>query len=316
MRVLGPKVNRPGGRNLLDKKGGVSPLTAWRFFMLKLLTRLRVALFFVPFALAAASCGGSGNSDIGSGGPGGGGCTVGGHACQNACSATLGCVECASNADCGGGRPICVRGSCEECSATADCGTGQACYTRDFSCHPACSSNADCNDPGQDLCDTKTGACVGCLTNTDCGGGRPICDGTTGQCVSCLSNKDCGVAEPVCNPREGACVQCLVDRDCGAGARCNNDHHCHPYCASNADCDSAHPFCDTHTGDCRECLANTDCPTAQPFCTNDGHCTECLMNSDCTDAALPACWHQDHCAECAENSDCPNNGHCHGGTCG
>src|SRR5688572_7322837 len=104
---------------------------------------------------AVPSCGDSddGGSD--------GSCARGGDPCDTFCSGEPGCVECASNSDCGPGEPRCVAGRCEACADNDDCGTGQVCHPREHTCGLACASDGDCDDQAP-LCDTASGQCVGC----------------------------------------------------------------------------------------------------------------------------------------------------------
>ena len=161
----------------------------------------RVATIALMLGVAVslpAACGDSGDSNPDNGssssGIGGGiigGCTVAGQQCPVACDPDLGCVECASNADCGATQPICVSGQCEECGETSDCATGQACFPEDHTCQAACGDNTDCSGNAP-ICDPLTGACVGCMDDTDCPAQAPICSPVTAQCVECGMDADCG----------------------------------------------------------------------------------------------------------------------------
>ena len=168
--------------------------------------RLRTSLGTIAFGLCAiitfVSCGTS------SGGAGGSATAGPGGLCERGCNATqrcdpaLGCVECTSDAMCPAGQPRCVLGSCEVCASNGDCpASAPACYPSDHRCHAACTVDT-C--PKNLVCDTMSGACVGCKAGTDCAGTpQPFCSPATGECVACLANTDCGTAAPFCIVRTG-----------------------------------------------------------------------------------------------------------------
>jgi len=287
---------------------------------------LAISLLFV--GVAATSCG----SDSGSSGPGNSSttCSLAGNACEFGCSATLGCVQCETNANCDAGAPICVLGQCRACGASSDCNTGQVCSPATHQCGTPCTTNAECA-PGQGnqnapLCDTAAKVCVGCLSATDCPAATPICDATRRQCSQCSSRADCGVATPACNLQNGRCVECLVDVDCNGKGACGTDHQCHPVCKANADCTAPGAqgiagqgnFCNTATGACVECLLATDCSAdpATPVCSPTQHrCVACTTNAECP-AATPICestaagqgggLRGNRCVACQRNQDCTN----------
>ena len=249
------------------------------------------------------------------------GCSLGGGRCPLGCSDTLGCVQCAANADCRNGLPICVLGQCAECATTADCNAGAVCEPATHTCAAPCATNADCvggGGPGggnAPTCDTATKTCVGCTAATEatvCTGTRTRCDLNRMQCSVCLSRSDCGVATPACDTQNGNCVQCLIDSDCTGANACGTDHLCHPICLSNANCTNpARPVCDTATGACGECVANTDCAANANnlhVCNTENHnCVACLANTDCAATpATPVCQTRNNqCVACTANSDCP-----------
>src|SRR5262249_13587828 len=105
------------------------------------------------------------------------------------CDASLGCVECTTNADCSQANPVCITGigSCAECLQNGACPAAPpACWPGDAACHRACNTNDAC-PPEASICDASSGVgvCVGCRTSNDCGGPLRICDTTTKQCVQC-----------------------------------------------------------------------------------------------------------------------------------
>jgi hypothetical protein len=170
------------------------------------------------------------------------------------CDPTLGCVDCTMDSQCPASTRVCVLGSCVQCRTNSDCGHGTtpSCWPGDHTCHPACTTDQQCQDNAP-KCDTTTGACVGCATAADCPTSQGVCDPTTQQCVQCASNADCsGTSTP-------ACVR----------------SHC-VRCANNADCMGATPYCATG-GDsawtCVQCIQNSQCPATAPSC-NGGMCGE------------------------------------------
>lgn len=138
------------------------------------------------------------------------------------CSAKTGqCSECAANADCGAAQPVCSlrNGECVECLVDGDCHTGFMC-NGDHHCQAACSSNADCTDPGRPFCNTATKGCVECLKPADCPAANPICSGEN-HCVQCAVNADCkNAAAPIC--KGDHCVQCESPADCITQPNCTN----------------------------------------------------------------------------------------------
>lgn len=239
---------------------------------------LRRLLFLVPAAggvmlLAGPGCG-SGTS-------------WGGSSCDDPCpgaamcDTALGCVECRGDGDCGAAQPFCVLGRCRECAQTGDCAAGQACFPDDHHCHPACAGNGDCPEDKMPLCHPDTGACVGCITDQDCGN-KPFCDEVTGKCAECLADGDCGTAAPHCDPSDGECRSCIVDAHCAENEKCS-DHHCvlDGPCTQNSQCPDDR-LCDVDTGECVRCLTDADCGGGQPFCSKPlDRCVECLLTEQC-----------------------------------
>src|SRR5690242_5833341 len=87
------------------------------------------------------------------------------------CNLTYGCSQCNSDKDCPATDPRCIEGRCEVCATNADCGAAMPACWADHRCHAACTSNTDCqNTQGLAICDTASGDCIGCKTNTDCAG--------------------------------------------------------------------------------------------------------------------------------------------------
>jgi hypothetical protein len=109
-------------------------------------------------------------------------------------------LYCNTSADCDTGL-VCKTGihTCVECLSDANCsGTRPICSTTTDTCIPGCKTSADCADPTP-LCNTEKKVCVECFANVDCEGvaETPFCE-TEGQtCVECLENTDC-IAPETC----------------------------------------------------------------------------------------------------------------------
>ncbi|WP_426753939.1 Ig-like domain-containing protein [Myxococcus sp. Y35] len=164
------------------------------------------------------------------------------------------CVQCLSDAQCGGDTPVCdlTSKSCKTCLAGTDDSTQ--------GCLPGQVCNADGNG--------GLGVCEGCSTNAECAEGTPQCkSGSPGVCVECLENSHCASgAQPVCSD----------NNVCG--------------CAENAQCGGETPLCDAARdngqGECVECIDNSQC-TAQQSCNAAGRC-EALTGLDEASAQIAA----------------------------
>ncbi len=169
-----------------------------------------------------------------------------------------------------------------------------------------CTSNATCTNPAAPNCDTATGACVGCLSNTNCTGATPICDATAQTCRACQP-ADCTGAKPVCETSgtsAGQCVQCDTDANCsGSTPICDATSHSCRGCTANADCASGtNKACDAATGLCVACMTNTDC--SHGVCDTANHtCQQCLDNTECSNPA-PICGSSDTCRTCVSDPEC------------
>lgn len=249
-------------------------------------------------ATLAASCG-SETSDTP---PDDNNCSLGGQKCAFGCSDSLGCVDCLSDSDCG--ARSCVQGRCEDCAVSTDCGAGQACFPGSFTCETACTGNADCDNGNANICETNSGACVECLTDTDCPQDNPICDPVRKECGECAADIDCPQTDPVCDLQNGECRECLVDDHCPSGTLCGTDHKCHNACTTDVDCTNPErPVCNLDNNDCVQCLDNTDCSGLTPICDNEKKCVECVAAADCTDLTAPLC-DKNECVQCIGDQDC------------
>ena len=148
--------------------------------------------------------------------------------CGGQCIVSLcvdgGCVECTSNAHCGGGLPPRCDTSthtCVECVSgpTDNCAKGKYC-TAGMTCVPGCKSNGSC---ASGLCNAKH-ECEPCTDDTECSGGN-VCG--TGVCrPACTTAGQCGDAGLDCCG--GHCVDTAADiGNClGCGMACSAVQFC------------------------------------------------------------------------------------------
>ncbi|HWV37919.1 MAG TPA: hypothetical protein VN033_05525 [Vulgatibacter sp.] len=151
------------------------------------------ALSACTVLIAAVACGGGAEDPAGAGGTGGGGGGVS--------------PECVVHDDCDGDRPLCgPGGSCVLCLGHLDCPL-DAPSCLDGECL-LCGDETSCEGRGH--CDPVTGACVECVLDHDCDGGR--C--TAGRrCVECIVGSDC--ESGICNANV-----------CAQGDACNDEVPC------------------------------------------------------------------------------------------
>jgi len=89
-----------------------------------------------------------------------------------------------------------------------------------------CTSNSGCSGLAA-VCNTVTGICVECLTNTDCPSGQECITGNSCSAITCTSDSNCSASAPKCNTGNGVCVECLVPADCPImGSNCNTNGVC------------------------------------------------------------------------------------------
>lgn len=270
--------------------------------------RKHFAYLFASSTLVALAiaCGGSDATT-----PQGGLCPTAGCGAGRTCDPTLGCVECTTDLNCGGANKFCVLGRCEACRSNADCGTAApACWPKDHQCHPACTGPGDCSGDTP-ICNTNTGACVGCNVAADCNGvnGKPVCNPTTQQCVECATSANCPASAPQCNGR-GNCIQCFSNADCGGTTPiCDvGEGKCRAGCTSDLACGGSTPKCDIARSRCVQCLGPAECSGGTtPLCDTDkGRCTACLTNANCV-APTAFCKDAAQCVQCLKDPDCPVN---------
>jgi Cys-rich repeat protein len=123
----------------------------------------------------------------------------------NVCDTTTNeCVQCLTNADCGGG---------------GDAGRPIIC-TSQHTCTPGCNGDEDCaQNATRRHCNTATSLCVQCASSADCGQQAPYCFTDTGTCVACLTDQNCANAGGVCNQQFHVCA-CTQNSDCPQGQQC------------------------------------------------------------------------------------------------
>jgi hypothetical protein len=237
-------------------------------------------------------------------------CTVAAPVCD---TTTNQCQGCTSDAQCSGVTPACqtsgaLMGECTQCSSTnmTQCtGATPACDDATGTC-VGCTSNANCSGTTP-ICNLTTNMCGPCASSTDCAGfpTTPVCATSgpeSGACVGCLMNSDCSAPTPVCNPANDTCVGCLMNSDCsGMSPICNTTTDtCRP-CANNADCTAPTPACQMSgamAGECTQCSAtnSVECVagSSTPVCVvSDGECgctmtSDCAADQTCKPSALPA----------------------------
>jgi hypothetical protein len=241
------------------------------------------------------------------------------------------------------------------CKTTADCPSQTVCETRlpygftDSSghvaggaCVPACTTTAtDCATAGITVIPNFFNFCAQIPPPNE------VCDTSTGYCVPCASDSDCqSGAEPkvtpACAPFQnganlfagglvtgGGLCACTDTAQCDDGNACVGAGifgQCAPPCSyaggvdscagSSRNCPSFAntPFCNTFSGACQGCLSDHDCigtsnapnfgntvPT--PFCDPASTtCVQCQSNSQCP-ANAPNCT-QGFCGFCQSNADC------------
>lgn len=227
------------------------------------------------------------------------------------CDPNLGCVQCTTDPDCTGADKFCIRGRCEACRTNANCGVAApVCAPGDHQCHTSCIGDAAVSCKGDTpLCDTATGACVGCQTGTDCPPGRPLCEPTTKSCVQCTMSSECPTSRPRCFLGDFTCVECIATSDCGTGKICDpRERRCVAACSTDAQCGGTTPKCNTATSTCVQCLAGPDCaatPTTPLCATPRDRCVQCIKNTDCAPDAGASICDQDRCVQCKNDKDCP-----------
>lgn len=265
----------------------------------------------------AGACGGSTGSNTG--GTSSGLCANASSCKSGKCDPTLGCVDCTTDAECGGGNKFCIIGKCEACRTNTDCGvSAPSCWPGDHACHASCAvAGAAACPKDAHICDMPSGQCVGCKAATDCAAPNALCNATTAQCVQCAVNSDCAASAPICLGT-GHCAQCLSSADCGGATPvCDTEElRCRAGCTADSMCAAPNPRCNLARSSCVQCGTGADCGIGAPLCNPDGACTICLADKDCAGTpTTPFCRDAKSCVQCIDKSQCASGQKCQDGAC-
>ena len=170
------------------------------------------------------------------------------------------CVQCETNANCSGAKPICFSNVCTACDADFGLGSQRGCT----SALPYCASD---------------GTCGKCTVDGDCtvGHAGPICNVATGACGNaCTNDNQCGTGN-WCNDLAGAgqCQPKVPNGNAVPGGKCKD-------AVASRGCVSA--VCDPKDDDCG--LQNGSGPCSDPVpcrsnkCENKV-CVACSSDNDC-----------------------------------
>jgi len=208
---------------------------------------------------AASSSGGGGASSSG----GGGASSSGGGGATSSSSSSSGCVD--PSIDCPPQGTACVENVC----------SGSACATQ------LAAAGAACADGGGKICDGD-GACVQCLTSTDCGGSTSVCTGNVCAAPSCADGqKDGTETDTDCG---GSCAPCAAGKACGVAADCASQYCPAGACAAcTSDSQCASSFCSSGA-----CVAKSPPGVT---CTKDAHCqsNHCVDGVCCSSTCTGQC---------------------------
>jgi MYXO-CTERM domain-containing protein len=185
-------------------------------------------------------------------------------------TSTGSCVECNSNAQCGGIKPVCDNHVCVACQNDFG-GAAPACG---LSTRPACQGPAG------------AGSCTQCSATNEsqCALPTPKCVASVGTC-GCNNDVECGGA--------AAGLICV-------GAVCTPG--CRPGAAGNQCPDPANQTCQVVAGDIGKCIVG--CVPGDAKCTPpigvcdpvSNNCVQCTKSADCAGNLL--CSAQHTCVEC------------------
>ncbi|PKN54614.1 MAG: hypothetical protein CVU56_25595 [Deltaproteobacteria bacterium HGW-Deltaproteobacteria-14] len=225
-------------------------------------------------------------------------------------------------------------------------GTGDGFYLT-TTCQPACASDADC-DGATPACDTATGECVTCVSDSHCPAGER-CDahacvddprwcgssaacGPGATCIASACVSACGdaAANPcappaVCDSASGVCVaprqpQCVAALHCGPGEFCAANGACLAHCADPGANPCAAPrVCESASGLCQfppECLTSAACGPGERCA--DGGCVDACADADANpcpagtacDGATLACTPSSTLTTCTSSADCATDQEC------
>jgi hypothetical protein len=261
------------------------------------------------------------------------------------------CVECVSDAQCGGATPYCdvFETSCVGCLDASHCSDGDPCTI------DACTEGNICTySPAKAGTPCKGGVCDGdlepscvqCVSDADCIGDEPYCNIKTNECVQCINGEHCDdsleCTVDSCSANN-ACVNTLAEpgAPCDGGV-CSGDSVICVECASDDDCGDADPYCNAETNGCVECLGGDQCddgiecttdacstanvctfglePAGEPcdggVCSGDSElCVECVGDAQCG-GDLPYCdTAANACAQCVDDAQCDDEDPCSTDTC-
>lgn len=162
---------------------------------------------------------------------------------------------------------------------------------------PACTSDADCTEPGLPRCGAQ-GRCLACIPGEDCGpepaclessecpDDAPVC--SDGRCIGCTDSLACADRDAAhCHQGSGACVECLVEADCPQGTCTANRCQETAGCTANDQCEP-HELCVFPGGDATfgACASACD-PYASGGCEAGRRCA--LVGVDVEGDPIGAC---------------------------
>ena len=230
-------------------------------------------------------------------------------------------------------------GTCVQCVTDANCGgpaSGQVCDATTHQCGPGCRGTGGNGCPTSDVCTSTTaavGMCVQCTSDASCGTAMSgqVCDASTSKCQpGCrgMGGNGCPTAD-VCTSMDatiGMCVQCTSDANCGAatsGLVCNPiTSMCQPGCRGTGGngCPGA-ALCtsvDATIGMCVQCTKDADCGAAMSGKVCDATTNQCgpgcrgMGGNGCPTGDV--CTSQDTgvgmCVQCTKDANCggPSSG--------
>ena len=261
------------------------------------------------------------------------------------------CVQCTSDAQCGGASPTCLLSSnkCVQClpGGTGQCTPPNGVCGADGTCGPECTTDLDCSDPAKPVCNSLN-TCVQCENNQDCFGANSYCNIAKSTCVTCQTQERWDQATQTCLPCPpiagclsttcptgvSTCTACDTSRNYQAtpvNGQCvcqsgyvNVGNGC-VQCTSNRDCtsDPNKRICNTLTQSCVQCRDNFDCDpygtgvcdkttlTCVPCIPGDASAASCPGQCQTCPAQQPVCVTTNGVGACVE---CSKSTDCLGNT--
>lgn len=156
-----------------------------------------------------------------------------------------------------------------QCGDRADCIAPMTCNTQHICSIPLVETG--CQPGGCELgyCDTRSGACVSCLTDLHCESYQRC--SSKQQCILkagyCDVDGHCNGVTPWCNLDSHICNACIEERNCAMHESCI-EGACIPKegrCNISADCSDDLPYCNINSNSCESPCNMIDCPKDQ-FC--------------------------------------------------